>query len=414
MALPSSPSDGPPLLAHLHTLYPLACLLTGPDQAPHLLIRVYQRAAEHPLEERPEDTERWLLELLHEMSESSRSGEEMGTATETTPPADDPLRQDMAEDLIEHALPIALAACSPRERFLLAIEAFEATGEHSEHNISDKRPSDAYGTLQARLRDVLSATEYDLVNEALSPTSLRDAVRDWASSQFSPAPSSLRARVRATLQTTPSADESSSTDSEASSETDASASGSLLPSRLSPRALLLTLLIGALVVAGGIGMTSLLRSSSGPSSPSTSLVAFSAERAQSVVPERRTTDRSEAARYVESTWGRKIELPRLTDAQLQGVGRIRSEGADVPVFLYTTAGNDGRIAIFAYSYALVDRMAATATLDTQVRSDLARRNQLVAHADASAEGLLWRDRDDIFIAVAPSLSTDSLRARLRP
>lgn len=414
MALPSSPSDASPLLAHLHTLYPLACLLTGPDQAPPLLIRVYQRAAERASEERPEDTERWLLELLHEMSGSSRSGEEMGAATEATPPADDPLRQDVAEDLIEYALPIALAACSPRERFLLAADAFEATGEHSEHNISDEHPSDAYATLQARLRDVLSATEYDLVNEALSPTSLRDAVRKWATSQFSPAPSSLRARVRATLQTTPSADESSSTDSEASSETDASASGSPLPSRLSPHALLLTLLIGALVVAGGIGVTSLLRSSSAPSSPSKSLVAFSAERAQSVVPERRTTDRSEAARYVESTWGRQIELPRLTDAKLQGVGRVRSEGADVPVFLYTTAGNEGDIAIFAYSYALVDRMAATATLDTQVRSELARRNQLVAHADASAEGLLWRDRDDIFIAVAPSLSTDSLRARLRP
>lgn len=408
MALPSSPSDASPLFGHLHTLYPLACLLTGPDEAPNLLIRVYQRAAEYSSEERPDDLAKWLVELLQEESELSPADEEEAAAT-VEAPSDDLLRQDVAEELVEHTLPIALAACSPQERFLLAVDAFEAAGERSELNVSDNPPSDAFATLQVRLRDVLSATEYDLV-EDLSRASLREALREWVASRFGPAPSSLRTRIRATIQTTSSSEETPSKVEE-HSKTDSSAT---LPSRLSPRGLLLTLLIGALVLAGGLGVTYVMQSSSAPSSPSTSLVAFSAERAPSVALEQRTTDRSEAKRYVESTWGRQIEVPTLTDAQLQGIGRVRSEGTEIPVFLYANPGNTPRIAIFAYSYALVDRMAATATLDTQVRAELARRNQLVVHTDTSAEGLLWRDRDDIFVAVASSMSTDSLRARLQP
>ena len=415
MALPSSPSDASPLLGHLNTLYPLACLLVGPDQAPHLLIRVYQGAAEHPPEERPEDTEKWLLDLLRKMGESSSGDRETVAAADEAAPGDDPLRQDVAGDLIERALPVALAACSPQKRFLLALDAFEAAGERPEPAFSDASLSDAYSTLQTKLQGVLSPIEYNLVDEALSPTSLRDAVREWVTTRFSPAPSSLRARIRTTLQTTTPADESSAIDSNESSETETATSGSVLPSRLNPRALLLTLLIGVLVVAGGIGVTYVMQSSPTPSSPSsTSLVAFSAEQARTVTPDRAMTSRSEAADYVQSTLGRQLEVPGLMGAQLRGVGRVRSGGAEIPVFLYEDAGESTRIAIFAYSYALIDRMAATATLDTQVRSELARRNHLVTHTDGPTGGLLWRNRDDIFVAVAPSLSTDSLRGRLQP
>ena len=413
MALPPSPSDASPLLGHINTLYPLACLLVGPDEAPYLLIQVYQRAAEHPPDERPEDTEKWLLDLLREMGESPSGDRETLAAADESAPADDPLRQDVAENLIEHALPVALAACSPQERFLLALDAFEAAGEDSTEVASDA-VSDAYAALRTKLRGILSDPEYDLVDAALSPSSLRDAVREWVVTQFSPAPSSLRARIRTTLQTTPPAEETPA-DAEEPSETDGSSSGSILPSQLSPRALLLTLLIGGLVVAGGIGVTYVMQSSPTPSSPpSTGLVAFSAEQARTVTPDRALTSRSEAADYVQSTLGRQLEVPGITGAQLRGVGRVRSGGVEIPVFLYEDAGESTRIAIFAYSYALIDRMAATTTLDTQVRSELARRNHLVTHTDGSTGGLLWRDRDNIFVAVAPSLSTDSLRARLQP
>jgi hypothetical protein len=414
MALPSSPSDASPLLGYLNTVYPLACLLVGPDQAPHLLIRVYQRAAEHPPEQRPEDTEKWLLDLLREMGELSSGDRETVAAADEAAPGDDPLRQDVAGDLIEHALPVALAACSPQERFLLALDAFEAAGEDSTEVATDS-VTDAYATLQTKLQGVLSPIEYNLVDEALSPTSLRDAVREWVTTQFSPAPSSLRARIRTTLQTTTPAEESTSIDSEESSQTQAAASGSVLPARLSPRALLLTLLIGTLVVAGGIGVTYVMQSSSAPSATqSTSLVAFSTERAFSVTPELRTSSRSEAEAYVRSTWRRQIQIPRIRGTQLQGVGRVRTNDVEIPVLLYADTDDSTRIATFAYNYALVNQLGATATLNPRLRRELARPGQLVAQAEASSEGLLWRDRDDIYVAVAPSIATDSLRARLQP
>ena len=64
MAHSSSPSDASPLLDHLTTLYPFACLLVGPDEAPDLLLHVYQKATERPRTERPEDLQVFSAERM--------------------------------------------------------------------------------------------------------------------------------------------------------------------------------------------------------------------------------------------------------------------------------------------------------------------------------------------------------------
>lgn len=416
MALSPSSSDASPLLRHLKTLYPLACLRVGPEEAPTLLHRVYEQAAEHPPAERPDDLKRWLLTLLYEnsealsLSEKELPGDETIAVTEAEKPASDPLRRDVAKQRLEATLPVALAACSPRQRFRLAVDAF--TQETTSTNID---VSDAHAALRRKLRAVLSEPEYALVDEAVSDATLRDAVREWVATRFSPVPSSLRSRVRAILKTArPSADAPSDED-DPSSNRGTSSLLDRLPARPRPRALLFTLLIGLLVLAGGLGVAYMMQPSSAPSPSSTSLVAFSAERAETVTPELATNDRSEAEAFVESTWGRQIQVPSIEGAQLQGVGRVRTAGdAEIPVFLYADTGDSTRITTFAYSYALIDQIESTATLDAQIREELARRNHLVADTGASRTGLLWRDRDDIFVAVAPSTSADSLRARLRP
>ncbi len=108
-----------------------------------------------------------------------------------------------------------------------------------------------------------------------------------------------------------------------------------------------------------------------------------------------------------------MRLPSIESAQLRGVGRLRAAGnTEIPVVLYT--GEEARIAAFVYSYALIDRLDDTATLNTQVRSQLAQRNRLVADGQAAGPGLLWRNRANIFVVVSPSLSPDALRARVQP
>lgn len=416
MALPAPTPDASLPVGLLKTLYPLACLLVGPEEAPDLLLRVYQQAAERPPTQRPDDREEWLRALLHEArDEAVFSDAETASALETSPSSTDPLRQEMAEQLADEALPVALAACSPRERFLLALEVLsESEDSPPVADVLDTTPSDARTALRTRLRAVLSEPEFALVDETLSDAFLRDAVRDWVETRFSPVPRTLQTQIRETLRTARSSDSAAEPDDSSSAEEEASSLLDRLPVRLSPRVLLITTLIVAVVLAGGIGV-SYMRESSSPSSSSPSLVAFSAERAGAIRPDLTTSSRSEAKAYVESTWNRQMQLPAIEEARIQGVGQVRPvEDVEIPVLLYADTTDGTRIATFAYSYALVDRLEDAVTLDTGIRDALTRRNRLVSTEQAGARGLLWRDRDDIFVAVAPSLPPDSLRSRLRP
>jgi len=418
MAFPSSTSDASLPIGPLKTLYPLACVLAGPEAAPALLLRVYQQAAERPPAERPDDREEWLLALVRAARDEEASTDaETASVPETETPSTDPLRQEVAEQRANEVLPVALAACSPQERFVLALGVLhESEDTPPLADTLNTTPSDARAALWAHLQAVLSEPEFALVEEALSDAFLRDAVRDWVETRFSPVPRPLQTRIRETLRTAQPSPPADEVDDASPSEEEASSSLlDRLPSRPRPRTLLFTLLIGALVLAGGIGVSYLRESSSPSSSSGTSLVAFSAERADAVALDKTTRDRSEAQAYLKSTWDRQIRLPTVKGARLRGVGRVRTAGdVQIPVVLYADSADGARIATFAYNYALVGRIGDTVTLDTEIRDALARRNRLVSDEQTETQGLLWRDRDDIFVTVAPSLPADSLRARLRP
>jgi hypothetical protein len=181
--------------------------------------------------------------------------------------------------------------------------------------------------------------------------------------------------------------------------------------------LLIVVLLGALVLAGGLGV-SYLTGSSSPSSPAStapSLVAFSAGQASAVTTERTTSRRDAAEAYLDSTWDRQLQLPTIEAAQLEGIGRLQAAGnTEIPVAVYANTEDGTRIAVFLYNYALVDQLDGAATLDTRVRTALGQRNQLVTTEQTSPAVLLWRDGADIFVVVAPNLSTDSLRTRVTP
>lgn len=418
MALPAPTSDASLPIGLLKTLYPLACLLVGPEEASELLLHVYQQTAERPPAEHPDDREEWLRALLRAAGDEAGFAEaETASALEPTlSSSTDSLRQEVAERIADEALPVALAACSPQERFLLALEALsESEDPPPMADALDTTPSDARRALWTRLRAVLSEPEFALVDETLSDAFLRDAVRDWVETRFSPVPRPLQTQIRETLRTARSSDSAAETDDSSSAEEEASSLLDRLPVRPSPRGLFIATLIVVVVLAGGIGVSYLRESSSPSSSSSPSLVAFSAERAGAIRPDLTTSSRSEAEAYVESTWNRQIQLPAVEGARVQGVGQVRpAEDVEIPVLIYADTIDDTRIATFAYSYALADRIEDTATLDTGIRDALARRNRLVSNEQPGARGLLWRDRDDIFVAIAPSLPPDSLRSRLQP
>lgn len=412
---PSPPrhSDSSPLLEHLETLYPLACTLVGPEEAPHLLRQMAEDTAEAPPTDRPADVEGWLRRLLQTARDDQALSEaeaQSSTADETEPT--DVWRRDAAEQIIEAALPIALARCTPQERFLLALDGLDAVSASSPtealSDVADTTGSEVRATLWAILEDILSDTEYALVDETLSEEAFQDAVDDLLATRSPTVPRSLRVRLRETLQSPATADEGAASDDDSKSLLDR------LPPRPKPRALLFALLIGTLVLAGGIGVSYYTESSSSPSTSSRSLVEVSAGRASSVKPMLETTRRSEAVAFVDSVWGRRVTVPAIDGAELEGVGQFRAtDDTKTPVFLHTDGTT--RFTTFVYSYALLSQIESDVTLSPELRDALGTAHQVVdADGETSDQALLWRDRDDVFVTVAPAVSPDSLRARLRP
>lgn len=411
----STPSS--PLLSQIASLYPLACVLADPDRAPQLLLRVAERAATCAENERPDDRSSWLLQLF--LQEKHQLEDKPGGAGGKE--ATDVLREDVARQRAKDVVPIALAACTAEERFLVAADLFAELGDDQFPELApalglaqvDGRDlrSEAWDTLRRRLNDALSDAERPFVGDAVSDETLRDIVQDVLSDRLPTMPSSLRARLRSTLE------DAARTHTQASRS---AASPETQDERTSSwprvRTVLVGLLVIALVVAGGIGVMYWNKSPSSPSgSPSLpTLSAFSEQHLPAVELARATQRPAEIQAFVRTTWNRRVTLPSLSNAVLRGVGRLRlGSNVDVPVFLYDDASGAGRIAVFAYTYALVDRLDEKVRLTRDHREALARARQFVTVQDSANSGLLWRHEDDIFVAVAPSLDPETLRNRIQ-
>jgi hypothetical protein len=127
-----------------------------------------------------------------------------------------------------------------------------------------------------------------------------------------------------------------------------------------------------------------------------------------------TADPEEASAYIRETWGRRVSVPSIEGAPLQGVGRLQAgSGVTVPVVVYADPSEEARIALYAFSYALLDRLGNRGTLDRSLRAKLAANRSLLNDEHDNRGVVLWRQRDDIFVAVAPHLDPSSLRARLQ-
>lgn len=424
MAQPFPDPESSSLLRHLETLYPLACLLRGPDEADELLIQVYERAAaEPPSPNRPDNLRVWLIGLLFEIgSGPSHSPSDSAVAPEMASDTSDSLRREVARDLVRDALPAALAACSSQERFLLALDAMgEDEGADRDvpttalpstsADIQELR-SDARVALRTHLQDVLSGPEWTVVEKALPEEALREMIRDALMDRFSHAPDTLRVRIQATLQGARDTHEQS-VGEDPPRANESSSFFSRLPWGVGT-GLVLSLLALGLVIASLIGISHLSPSTPSPSEAGPGIVDFSAQQAASVssVYETRRPDDAEA--YVESTLNRQVTVPTIEGTRLQGVGQVRvADTAKAPVLLYVDTDDSSRAAIFAYNYALVDQWDGGVTLDPPLREKLARSKRLVGSPDSLQRGLLWRHRDDIFVGVALD-GFERLRQRLRP
>ena len=427
MPMPESDDDHS-LVRHVEALYALARVLAGAERASTLIRTVYEHAAQVPPPQRPSDERAWLFRLMVEAHEGDLQLAEADVhAGSDTSFTDDPLRRDVAAETAERCLPVAFAACSIDERLILALDVLGDPSDDALAAALDTSPADARSTrdqarssLRASLRDVLRGPERMLVDVALPDEVLRNQLQALLLDRFHPAPASLQSTALEIL-------EHARNERRDESGTDTAwlpgtASAGALWSRLRTairNALSLQGLIGGLavvvLVTASIGGAAYFFSLSSPAPPAPrSIIDLSAERAADVEVTRQTESPARASAYIRSSWERRVAVPGIEGASLRGVGRLSlAAGPNVPALLYADDETGSQIVALAFNYALLNQLGDQAALAKTYRSKLATNESLLTEQRKNRGVVFWRQRDDIFVIVAPNLPADNLRSRIR-
>jgi hypothetical protein len=408
----SSRSQSP--AQHLQALYPLARVLAGGDEADALIRRVYKDAAAVPPADRPDDTQAWLFQLMLDAQDTALESASAGPPDTASSFTDDSFRQEVAEALATDKLPVAFAACSVHERFLLSIDALtqssdEVLAQALDLSLTEARSvrDQARSGLRASLRDVLNGPERMLIDVALPDDALRRHLRTLLGDRFRPVPPTLQSDVSAILSRSQE------------DEDDGSGLPDWLPAWVEPAvqtlssprgiSVLVLVLVLGLASIGTVSYLSLRPSSSDP----TSLVTLSVQRAASVRVAHPARSPEGAAAYVQQAWGRQLSPPTIEEASLQGIGRTTINAEDVPVLVYADAESGRQITAYAFNYALLDRLDDRVSMAPSLRTKLAAGRGLLPFSGADRAVVLWRQQDDIFVVVGPGSNPDALRARIQ-
>ena len=411
---PPDPSSSS-LERHLDSLYSLACVLAGPERADALVEHAYQRAADVPPSQRPSDERAWLFRLLVKARNAPPTADSDGETGDADSSPEGTFRHTVAVETARRHLPVALAACSARQRFVLTLDVLDTDADtlaaalDLEREDARSARDQARSALRASLRDVLNGPERMLVDVALPDDTLRRLLRDLLEDQFLPLPSALQHRVHQRLEAAAS-ERSARTEDEA----DAPTGGlwSALRQHLNSRTSILVGLVLVFIVGGLAGLAYFDTPS--PSAPSQSIVAFSTQQAADLSSDRDTESPDEAAAFIQQTWDRRVSVPSIEGASLQGVGRRPLAGtAEVPALLYRDEERDTQIVAYVFNYALLDQVGDRIRLGSSLRDELAANEAPLTRQRAKQALVLWRQRDDIFVLVAPNVSPDTLRSRIQ-
>ncbi len=148
-------------------------------------------------------------------------------------------------------------------------------------------------------------------------------------------------------------------------------------------------------------------------SQETNLVSLSVRQAKHIEAGFETAEPNEAENYVRESLRRWIDVPAIEDAELKGVSiHDAGDGAQIPVLLYRNLNESGDIVLYAYSYAFLDTHGHRFRLASDVLEHIETEDLFDLRDSGEANVLIWRQRDDIFMAVTES-DIEALGDRIR-
>lgn len=417
------------LLQHLDSVYLLAQAVSpDADEAAELVEATYMQAfVTRPLNHTDEDDKRWLFHLLkhirHEQVEFERLVAEEASPPGSPPEALQALRRSLAQHVADRALPAVFTTLPDEQRLLLVLCDAEGLSCSDaayvldlDHETACQRLEDARTALHEALHADVSERERELLDQSLPDDWLRPTLRRTVEATFGPPPSTLRpAILKATPPTIPSIALTSARDrSSAESAAKDSDKPSAAPSKEkdgmhSYRPFLVALLIL------GVGALGYLASQSFEREPETNLITLAVQQADAVRPSIETGNPEQAEDFARDQLGWRLTLPTIDDAVLTGVGsREVAPDVTVPVFLYNDTLDEAEeptITLYVFSYSLLDQHQERIRLEPEILRQIQDDEQFDLHDLGSRNALVWRNRDDIYVAVT-SGNPEALRKRI--
>ena len=377
------------LLAHLDELYRLAQLLTSDaEAAARLVLDVYREALASPPP--AEQARTWLVARLLHHARLAESTDEPVLAA----------RRELAESMLSRVLPAAVALLSARDRLWLYLcDVLTLTPETAATLLEDAPEGyeRARAALRTALRRYLTPGQFALLEFGLSEEQIRSHLQHALSRLLQPPPGSLRTE----LLNLGGGEEVTVSEVRTRSVARHPATRMLV-------AVLIVLLAGLLGWLAWQGTRP--ASSPSPARPS-DLIRRSVELAASLTVEQPLTRPAEAERYL-ARQGWRVVVPDIADARLVGLAQAPVlPDLSVPVLLFEDRTSGRTLAVYLYSYALLDRYRDRLTLNPDVLRQIEEEQHFDLHVLGRQQVLVWRYRDDIYVAVTEG-DAAALRERI--
>lgn len=401
------------LLEHMDALFRFAqAMMPNPTEAAHLVEATYKHAfallANEPV---ITDEKAWLFSLMrtvrsvHQGRPEALDAHAPATFGAHNAPLRD-LRRHLVAQYLDRMLPASLATLSEELRLLVLLHDAEGFTLEEASRVLQVEPIDAHDKLheaRARLQTDLwqNATplERTLLNTSLSDQWLTDALKQTVDKQFVPTPPTLESAVVDGV-ALGLANRDYGTDREGRQR---KRGGRRFTSHT----------IVAILIIGMAGLLGYFGSQTFEYTPDVNVITLSVDEAKSFEPIIRTTSIEQAERWILDRLQWRLTVPEIQQATLVGVGVSEiAPSVDIPAFQFKDQTTDQEITLYAYSYGLLSRYADRLQLDRDVLMQIEQDSRYYIYdLNASNQVLVWRYRDEIFVAVLEG-NAETLRPRI--
>jgi hypothetical protein len=301
----------------------------------------------------------------------------------------------------DRLLPSVVGTLDVRDRLVVWFAAAGISSPSDLANVLDTTPDQASEwtrvaehALSRRL--LLAAPLHDrlllIAAENAEPT--RDALRRLLDLLLEPAPAALAQHLASTLPTRPA-------------DRTRAAGG-----RGRVRRFVLLLGVIALVAVTGYGIQALRTDIEPAPRRAVDAVRRALDLADGAEPVFRTSSAEQAEIFVRDRIGWNVVAPIIQGSPVTGVGLVQAlDGFEVPVFFYGD-GPGHRVTVVAYTYAFLDRAEPGLYLDRDIRRQIGEPGRFSLLDLGPRRALVFRNRDDIFVAVTPG-DAEALRDAIR-